>query len=537
MAVYPVFFDSFLLSGEMPVPRKFFTLAIACLAFAVNAMAIDYPPVNPINQPLVVARAVNADAMSAVLDTRQAKALELDQKDYSGNIPGVDVSIDSLKAFIAAMGYGKAENLWYCLSQVGSSLANQSGAIGWDAADTQPNAPAAQVTRWLEGLGLDAHGRDVEIRPLDGSHARIIISRDTDTRNEILGGTGGPDNGWRGNLSRFLGDKNGGFGVWANTRPLLGLLTLLTGIDFRAKMNAHNMGVPVSAQINMYNNMGDLGFDAHLQNILPDEWTKTSTQPLIVQTRPDATFDLNFPTPAGIWDVLDLDKDVFFLANIDILPLIPRSMNVTAWRGDDGEMHWSVVCLMGNKEKFNQQLRRLQSWLQVISALSSETFSLSTNQSRWGDELWNIRVGSDALVMGVVDVEAAGKDNAFLVLSGSSPDWPNPYEIQVRPAANGSIIYWNVNLDRQSRDELVNGLAELSRERGALDFDVSFFNRFLPFTDTGWIAMEDKSLNIVSTHGLMPVLVPGIGEMLKRTIAPEAYGTRKVASVGAVADF
>lgn len=509
---------------------KIFTLACACLAIAFNAMAIEYPPVNPVNQPLVVARAVNADAVNAVLDTRQAKALELDQKDYSGNIPGVDVNIESLKAFIAAMTYGKAQNLWYCLSQVGSSLANQAGAIGWDAADSRPDAPVAQVTKWLEGLGLDAHGGDVEIRPLDGSHARVVISRDVDARNEILGGAGGTDGGWRTNLSDFLMDKNGGFGVWANTRPLLGLLTLLTGIDFRAKMNAHNMGVPVSAQINMYNNMGDLGFDARLQNILPDEWTKTSTQPIIVQTRPDAAFDLNFPTPAGIWDVLDLDKDVFFLANIDILPLIPRSVNVTAWRDDSGDMRWSVVCLMGNKEKFNQQLRRLQSWLQVLSAISSDTLSLSTVQSTWGDELWNVRVGADAFVMGVVDVEAAGKDNAFLVLSGSSADWPNPFEIKVRPATNGSIVYWNVNLDKQSRDDIITSLAALSQERGARDFDVSFFNRFLPFTDTGWVAMEEKSLNIVSTHGLMPALVPGIGEMLKRTIAPEAYGTRKVAS-------
>lgn len=510
--------------------KKIFPLILATLITTLAAAALDAPPVNPTNQPLIVLRAANGDTIETVLDTRQAKALGLDKKDYSGPIPGVEAQIDSLRAFAAALAYGKAQNIWYCLSQRGSSLANQTGAMGWDAVDSNPQAPLPQVTKWLGDLGLNIEKQDLEVRPIDDNHARIIISRDSESRQEILGGTGSPDNGWRNNLTQFVNDKEGGLGIWANTRPLLGLLSILTGIDFRSKMNAHNMGVPVSAQVELYNNKGDLGLSAKLNNILPDEWKRSETQPLLIQTRPDALIDLNFPTPAGLWDILDLKTDTFFLANINILPLIPRSINVATWRDDKGETHWSLVSLMGDKEKFNEQLKRLHSWMQVISAVSSSSFGLDTAKSNWGDELWSVRIGPDSFVMGVVDVEAAGRDNAFLVVSGSSGDWPNPFELKVTPAANDTLVHWNVNLDDESHREFAKALADMSKKQGADNLTESFYEQFLPVTDTGWVSMEGKSIRLESTHGLMPMLIPAVHEMLRQQINPEAPGMQKVAS-------
>lgn len=509
--------------------NRFLPLLLAFLAVGASAASLDRTPINPVNQPLVVVRAANGDAIEAVLDTRQAKALELDKKDYSGPIFGVDATVDSLRAFAAGLAYGKAENIWYCLSQLGASLKNQSAGMGWDALDDQPDASPAQLAKWLAGLGLQVGDHDLEVRPLGPKRARIAIARDAETRNEIFGGAGGADNGWRDSLEEFLRYENPGLSVWANARPLLGLLTLLTGIDFRAKMNAHNMGVPVSAQIRLDNNKGDLAVWAKLNNLLPKEWPQSGDTPLIVETRTAPAVALNFPTPAGLWDILDLDKDSLLLANIDILPLIPRSVNLSHWRDDAGSEHFSLVCLMGNKDKFNEQLKRIVSWLQVLSAFGSSSFSVQNAQSNWGDELWTVRIGADSLAIGVVDVEAAGKDNAFLVISATPQDWPNPNDFKVRPADNGMLVHWDVNLDPQTRSELIQSLADLSQERGARDFTADFFDRFLPDVDTGMVSMEGKSLSMYSTHCLMPFLVPGVLEMLRKSVLPEADGVRKVA--------
>lgn len=185
---------------------------------------------------------------------------------------------------------------------------------------------------------------------------------------------------------------------------------------------------------------------------------------------------------------------------------------------------------MGNKDKFNEQLKRVRHWLEVLAAVSSSAFGIETTRSPFGDELWSVRLGKDAFVMGVVDVETAGKNNAFLVIAETAANWPNPMELKVTPAQDDTLVHWLVTLDDKSRGQLVQALAEVSQERGAKDFNMLFFDKFLPVTDTGWISVEGRSLCAVSTHGLMPALIPGVLEMLKKSISPETHEMRTVAA-------
>ena len=98
------------------------TLSAILLAFALllpPAASAEPPPLAPVNQPLCVLRAADAKTIQSLLATRQAKALGLEHRDYSGRIPGLNAAVDSLNAFLAALAQNGAKNLWYCLSQQG----------------------------------------------------------------------------------------------------------------------------------------------------------------------------------------------------------------------------------------------------------------------------------------------------------------------------------------------------------------------------------------------------------------------------------
>lgn len=530
MDVYKLYAFS-LLNRKVPTVKNtlplFATVLLSALLHAPTAVAAETPQVNPLDQPLVVLRADDARYVEQVLDTRQAKALGLDKKDFSGTLPGVDARVDSLRALMAAMAYGKYANLWYCMLQEGSSLTKQTGAMGFDAVDAKPDAELPQVATWLKEIGLDIDGRDVELRKLGPDRLRLMISRDSQTRDAIVSGAKRGDAGWRGSLNSFLSSPGPGVnrtsvGVWANTRPILGLLSLVTGIDFRAHMNSRNLDVPVSTQVELFNNQGDLGFELRMNNLLPADWRDSSPPPILVHSRKDALLELNLPAFGGIWELLNVEKDVFFLANINILPLVPRSVNMAVWRNDDGKLSWSLVALMANKQEFNAQLKRVHSWLQFLSAASSSTFGLDTVKSRWGDELWNIRLGEASMAAGVVDVDAAGANNAFLVLSGAVNDWPNPYDLSVEAGKEPCLVEWNAKLDPVTRRDLVATLADFARERGMKDFTSGVFEQLLPEVDAGSIGTDKNALVVRSLHGMLPLLIPGLLEMYNHGVNKES---------------
>ncbi len=484
--------------------------------------------INPVKPPLAVVRANEAATFLKILDTRQAKALELDRQDYSGLIPGVEARVDSLKAFLSALGYGQAENFWYCLAQRGSSLANQSGAMGWDAADDQPAADSKQVVKWLDDMGFYANGLDVQSSPLNRRVARLSICQNAAARDGILNPDVLPAEEWRDHLTEFMRGGYQTLGIWANTRPVLGLLSLLTGIDFRSKMSEHNLGVPVSTQVELFNNQGDCGFELRFNNLLPEEQKVDGQPPLLLKSRDNALLEMNLPAPGGMYDLLEVDKDLFFVANLNILPMIPRSLNLAVWRKDNGVLGWSLIGLMPEREQFVNQLKRLQSWLEYL-AVVIPSYHTGKEASPYGDELWTIRTNELALAMGVVDIEVEGKNHALWIVSGSGADWPNPNDIRITQARTPCLVDWTANLDPETKKELAASLGALTDRRGAGGFDARFFEKMLPDRDAGFLSLEGKNLYMISRHGLLPALVPGLVEMFKTGHMDERSGERKVA--------
>ncbi len=470
-------------------------LRIGCLRAAEEPPPPDFPPLNPVQQPLAIARAATAAVLQTLLATRQARAFKLDEKDFAGKLPGVGARIESLRAFLDRLAGAGGKNIWYGVAQRGSSIAGRTGAMGWDWEAGDGDARAR-----LLRMGLDAGGLDVQTRRIGAGEERIVISRDAETRKELFGGGDSPqDSGWRNGLAAFMNGREDSAGLWVNARPLLGLLTLLTGIDLRAALAARAMAAPAWIRLELSANREDTGFEICLDNILPGDIRNSGAPPVLVRNRGGALFEAHFPAPEGLANALGVDRDVFALANIDISAMTPRSVGVAIRRSDSGAPAWNAMCLMPDRAWFVEQFARVRAWLEALGAAPSPLFGIEEARSRRGDALFRIRAGRLSLVAGVVAIDApdaagAGSENALLVLSPTAESWPDPEDLAVGAGEAPCVAEWRISPDPAARGELVRALAAFFRRKGTGGFSERFFDEFLPDAGCGRIVLENGGL-------------------------------------------
>lgn len=471
-------------------------------------MAADRAPITPSTQPLAVFRAARAADVETLFQTRQARALGIDGRDFSGSVPGVEAKFASLKTFIAGLARNDADNVWYCLAQDGGSIARQTGAMGWDA--RLPDGGADRAMAILTEMGLDARGLDMEVLDIGDGRGRFTICKNTDARRDILGASGEPDEGWRGGLSRFLADGSDGIGLWVNTRPLMGVLSLFAGIDVRAELKARGLGAPVWAQIHLFDTGGDLGFELGFDNILPGGLSG-ETEPVIVATGRDPLVEVAVPAAKTLWKFLDVDTFLFRVANLDIERLIPSSLTVSLWRDTSGRPAWSAIGLMDDGEASELQFRRVRSWLEAFAAGSPAAVALELVEAPGNGEALRIRIGNASCIAGVAKTGAVENGGALFVAASDADAWPNPDEVRVTRGGAPCVAVWKANLDAESRREMATALVSVAQSKGAAkQFDAAFFDRLLPDIDSGSVGSDAEAATFRSTHSLLPFMLPVI---------------------------
>ncbi|MCC8164956.1 MAG: hypothetical protein LIQ31_02105 [Planctomycetes bacterium] len=482
---------------------------------------------NPAEQPLVVVRTREAAEFTKILDTKPIRALR--QRGQT------DIRVDSVEQFLTALADAGAENVWYCLTQRGASMAQQGSVLGWDFPDGLTIADTATVSdeqqsgdsgaealpadknaldRWLRAGGLHADPDVLRIqRGLPDGGVRVVLAPDQRVLDNVIGGGGDSRGAWRNSFGAFRDLPGPGVGVWTNTRPLFGFLSLLSGIDFRAKLTTAATSVPAGAILELLPRGGDLGFSLRFDQVLQKEIVQTNLTPLVARVQRDVMFEATFGSPGTLFDLAPFDTSTLFYVNLDAKALQPRSVHFQAWLNDFGVPAWTATLLMPPGKGAERQLRRVILWLEIISKAMSHV-SVTRTESTWGDSLWEIHIGDRTLVLGLVDIAAAGQNNTFVVVSNSVTDWPEPAMLAVDTVGDPSVCTWKARLDGLSeRSLLTQALADFAYQAGHESLDTDFFADILPATESGSIDFLGRDLLVRSERGALPLLLIALSEL------------------------
>ncbi len=527
-------------------------LAAFVLVFA-TAIAVAAEPLlpNPAEQPLVVVRSREAAEFTKILATKPVQALRRLGRSDSASLPGTDIRIDSIEQFLTALADARAENVWYCLTQQGASMAQQGSVLGWDfpdgltttgtatdtatvagqrrddataaASDEQPvtkdrsigttqSADTNVLDLWLRDNGVRVGAGVLRTRQeLADGGVRVMLAPDQRVLDDVIGGGGDTRGTWRNSFGAFRDLPGPGVGVWTNTRPLFGFLSLLSGVDLRAKLTTAATSVPSGAILELLPRGGDLGFSLRFDQVLQKENVHSTDTPLVARVQRDAMFEATFSSPGTLLDLAPFDTSTLFYVNLNAKTLTPLSLHFQAWLNDFGVPAWTATCLMPAGAE--RQIRRVVLWLEILSKAMSNV-SVARTESRWGDSLWEIRIGDRALVLGLVGIAAAGQNNNFLIVSNSVSDWPEPSMLAVDTIADPSVITWKARLDGLSeRSLLTQALAEFAYQAGHEGYDTDFFADILPKSESGSIDFLGRDLLVRSERGALPLLLVALSEL------------------------
>lgn len=501
--------------GRFTTRRRFPLIAafFACLPFMGAAEAAEPEhALQPAAPPLLVARLSYAPLMEDLRGTRQAEAFGLNDRDYSGEIPGMSVRLESLDAFLRELIDMKAENVWYCLAQQGSSLARQTGAMGWEG-EFGRNSDPRRPTLLLKRFGLDEGKRTAaELDPQKRDRARLTLCRDKEARTALLQAPPA-ESDWRFGLNRFLEREY--FGVWINPRPLLGMATLFTGIDFRTALSSMNLNVPTSIQVDAFDTAGDLGLALRAEGVLPKVWDAAREPVHMAAGRPDALATIILAPPEEI--LLPFLKSerlatALFALNVKATPLIPETITIDIWRGNGETLLWEAHILMRDAVQSREQF--LRAWSLVESIGSGPQAALPVTRAQSGTS-WTIEYDGGSYRVTLIEAQTADGPKTLIRVANEQEKPFNQEAPKIIRTSSPKILSWSVAPDPVARERIIQELSSLADKHG-VPVSPAQIEAAMPSADNGWIDASETGLELVSNRGMLPLLLPLLYETKER---------------------
>ncbi len=485
-------------------------VAIACalVLATVSAQAME-PPITPAEQPFAVVHAASPEAALDIAGTKLFRALGLDSRDFAGAIPGAGAAIASLRSVLEAMAERDYTDPWAAVIQRGTASSGRIGTFGFSVPVAGASAEAA-----LADVGIMLRGGFAEAVPTRGAGGRIAVYGDASGHDVFRGNETRTPGAWRVSLAEFFQSRRDGVGVWINPRPLLGGLTLFAGIDLRAFFTRYGMASPSAISLDAANNSGDLGLSIRMDTLLPDLAPPDGAPRVMRINGMTPLLTVNLPAFERVWPLAKVRTDALSLANINVMALLPRSVNLTVWRDDAGELRWTAVLLLPDRDRAVAQTRRVLAWLEYLASVSPDSFGYELTESARREVVYRIRIADLSCAMGVIGVDIDNVEHAAIVLSGRSEDWPDPYAIETIKTDSDNLVEWEVALDPQAKNDVARALAEYAAKHRFARFEAALFHDILPDEDSGRAAALGESLLVTSRRGLLPLIIPGIVQEL-----------------------
>lgn len=454
---------------------------------------------RPGEQPLLVVRADDANAFARLAATRQASVLEAAAGDFSGSVPGTAVRLSSLREFLKKLGDTGSRNLWYCLIQPGGMLSKPSGAMGWRAAPDAGNDSVA----WLQSVGVTAQSGKFITQNLSDGSRNVIIAADAKTLDKLNVSDTRAATGWRESLADFLADdRPDAVGAWFGTRPLLGVASLATGLDFRALLKSTNLNLPHSARVELLGGGDDLGLELRFDGLFPESADVRRDSVGLVRPGENMCV-LSVTDPDTLLALFSPPNEAFSLANLDRKALTPESVTLSAWKSDNDEIRWLLAALLPSRPDSRLQAERLFQWLALLAG-----------QKKTDAGAMRLDAGGLALQFALADwTDESGGGRVCLLATDREENLPSPGTLLPRRAETGSIAEWDVYLDPAFRPLVLASLRGAASGAPVRDFD---FEALLPISDAGKIVRRDDALLAFTRSGLTLMLAPLLRDVVVR---------------------
>ncbi|MCL2001274.1 MAG: hypothetical protein FWG74_07550 [Planctomycetes bacterium] len=476
---------------------------------------------RPVRQPLLAIRTAQLESVEDILSSRQARMLNLSATDFSGRLPGLDVRMESLRGFLAALGRAGAKNFWYCLMQRGESLINQAGTLGFELPAKAEDFSADALPGWLSERGLEVDGLAFEIALLDGGGWRLAVGGDRLALQEALSGESGErtvQESWRKDFELFMAGEPAGVGLWLNPRPLLGLLFLLGGPDIRRHAATAGLAIPDSLSLRALPDGDGIGFAAHFNNLLPVPLAEDGNARLAIIPRTEsAAGEMTLAVPGSFLLTFLPDSIPFAILNLDATTLVPRLVRLLWWLEPGGGLDWQAAVLMGGARETRQSLGRVMAWLDVLAETPSADLAVSRLELPGGERTWRFEWSGGTLILGAAEVGG----NMFLLVSEKEERYPDFGHLSLSQDLPPRLLSWDLRLDDTARRDAAADLAAFlgARVPGGLLPDAAYS---VLDSDWGLVRVEGRTVTLETRRTTTALALP----FLAKTFAGEAAKRR-----------
>lgn len=462
-------------------------------------------PILPAQQPMLVLRAASAEGVEKLFAAWQLYVMELDEFDASGPVPGLGSRLTSLRELLAGLTEKRARDIFFCLS---GSAVSSTAAVGCTWIDDG----ATDVGAWL---GEFFPGQEWAVEETDVARQRRgwVAAVNRQTLSELReGGRGKRDEEWRRDLERFMTGDPANLSLWLYPRPVLGALSLDSGIDFRAEAARYGLNIPPAIELRLTADTS-IGMSFRLPRLFARPPVIDADDNLTVERGVSSLLRVHLVKPLAWLEAASIDTSPVAAANIDLKTLSPKTVCFDLWRASSGDLAWSVICVMDGGKEFQKQLERIYAWLDVFAASPATGLTVAKVAGSGVDGQRRITLGERSFVLGAIK---ADKATTYLVAADSMESFPDAGSVKTSNATRARLAEWTIDLDEQA----YTPLAEVLERQTGGKIHVEAYQTLLNEEGAGVLRLDEDALTGTLRYGTSILTAAGFGLYARGRFAP-----------------
>lgn len=449
--------------------------------------------------PLLSIRVARPATLESLLDAPLIHSLGMAGADYNGRLHGMDVRLNSLRTFLRTLDADKATDIGYYLFQKGESVASFSASLSWVWPDGTSPDDADAAARWLEANGAPSGKTIVEMLPA-ATGRRIAVAADAGAMRQLLDLVAGE--------SESSGAPTPDARIAMNPRPLLGLASLASGVDFRTIAARLRLAIPSRLELEVRDDATP-GLRLRLRDLFQNRPEANAVPVPRHAAQDDALAIATIHSPAAWLEAVGLGDNFLHPINMNSGLLAPHSISLTVWRDSDGAPRWLALCPVNNTVNIHNQYLRLMAWIEAMAP----SFGAKVDLIDAREERKALRLLTEAgPVCLKIDFPTGNRTGyGYFMAAGDERDFPALADIATDTRSGApALLEWAIRLDEHDRADAAKELAAALRSFGIAVAHPDMLPNAFAARENGSITAEGADLIIDSPSALPLLALPAI---------------------------